>query len=139
MPNYGDPKYWDKRYKEQENSVFDWLEDYASLKSLLIKFLTKSSKILVLGCGNAEFSEHMYDDGFENIDNCDISSVVIEQMRARNAQRTKMHYNVMDVTAMTYPDNHYDIAIDKSTIDALFCGESSFYNVARMTKVGYKI
>jgi len=25
MPNYGDPKYWEKRYEEQgELSTFDW-------------------------------------------------------------------------------------------------------------------
>ena len=35
MPNYGDPKYWDKRYAENEGTVFDWLEDYNSLKSLI--------------------------------------------------------------------------------------------------------
>jgi hypothetical protein len=35
MPNYGDPKYWDKRYTENEGSMFDWLEDYNSLKTLI--------------------------------------------------------------------------------------------------------
>ncbi len=24
MPNYGDPTYWNKRYKEQEGTTFDW-------------------------------------------------------------------------------------------------------------------
>jgi len=135
MPNYGDPKYWDKRYKEQENGTFDWLEDYNSLRSLLKEILKPDSKILVLGCGNAEFSENLYDDGFENIDNCDISPIVIEQMKARNVTRKKMKYEVMDVRKMTYPDGYYDLAVDKSTIDALLCGENSFYNVALMVKV----
>jgi 2-polyprenyl-3-methyl-5-hydroxy-6-metoxy-1,4-benzoquinol methylase len=34
MPNYGDPKYWDKRYAKNEGTMFDWLEDYESLKPL---------------------------------------------------------------------------------------------------------
>ena len=38
------------------------------------------SRILVLGCGNAEFSEDLYDAGFKNQLNIDISSVVINQM-----------------------------------------------------------
>eukprot|EP00826_Nyctotherus_ovalis_P059136 TRINITY_DN8199_c0_g2_i3.p1 TRINITY_DN8199_c0_g2~~TRINITY_DN8199_c0_g2_i3.p1 ORF type:complete len:140 (+),score=31.16 TRINITY_DN8199_c0_g2_i3:181-600(+) len=138
MQNYGDPKYWDKRYKSHEEGMFDWLEDYNSLKSLIRKLVGKHGKTLVLGCGNAEFSEQMYDDGFENIDNCDISSVVIEQMRKRNKMRSKMHYDVMDVRQMTYPDNYYDLAVDKSTIDALLCGERSFYNVAVMLKVLFR-
>lgn len=77
MPNYGDPKYWDKRYTEHVGSTFDWLEDYNSLKAILDEFLKPDSKILVLGCGNACFSEDLYDDGYKNITNIDISSVVI--------------------------------------------------------------
>ena len=40
----------------------------------------------------------------------------------------------MDVTEMKYPNNYFDVAIDKSTIDALLCGDNAFLNVARMTK-----
>lgn len=57
--------------------MFDWLEDYRSLKPLLADLLKPEDKILVLGCGNAEFSEDLYDDGFHNVYNIDISSVVI--------------------------------------------------------------
>jgi hypothetical protein len=53
MPNYGDPKYWDKRYRNNEGTMFDWLEDYTSLKPLLKDIITPESKILILGCGNA--------------------------------------------------------------------------------------
>ena len=52
-----------------------------TLKSLLVQFMNnKDIRILVLGCGNAEFSEDIYDDGYKNIVNVDISSVVIRQM-----------------------------------------------------------
>jgi hypothetical protein len=78
MPQYGDPSYWNKRYTQYAGSTFDWLETYASLKSLLINYLKADSKILILGCGNALFSEEMYDDGFKNQLNVDISSVVID-------------------------------------------------------------
>ena len=40
----------------------------------------------------------------------------------------------MDITKMTYPDEYFDVAIDKSTIDALLCGDNAFINVAKMTK-----
>ena len=45
-----------------------------------------------------------------------------------------MKYEVMDVCNMTYPDGFFDIAIDKSTIDALLCGDNAFLNVAKMMK-----
>jgi ubiquinone/menaquinone biosynthesis C-methylase UbiE len=45
-----------------------------------------------------------------------------------------MVYSVMDVMDLKYEDNYFDAAIDKSTADALFCGDDSFSNIAKMTK-----
>lgn len=53
MPNYGDVQYWEQRYKKQPGKTFDWLEDYETLKELLEKFVLKTDKILMLGCGNS--------------------------------------------------------------------------------------
>ena len=80
MPNYGCPKYWDDRYnKAGQEGAFDWLESYQSLKGILQEFLThKDMKILILGCGNADFSANLYDEGYTNLTNVDISSVVIQ-------------------------------------------------------------
>ena len=61
----------------------------------------------------------MYDDGYEHITNMDISPVVIEDMKERNLDRPNMVWEVMDVMNMEYKDESFDIAIDKSTIDAL--------------------
>ena len=66
MPQYGEHSYWDKRYTQYAGTTFDWLETYSSLKSLLVLYLKPESKILIVGCGNALFSEDMYDDGFKN-------------------------------------------------------------------------
>jgi ubiquinone/menaquinone biosynthesis C-methylase UbiE len=41
---------------------------------------------------------------------------------------------VMDARNTTYPSESFDMAIDKSTLDALLCGDFSFVNVAQMTK-----
>ena len=45
-----------------------------------------------------------------------------------------MTYEVMDVRDLKYKDNTFDLAVDKSTIDALLCGEDAFINVAKMIK-----
>ena len=77
----------------------------------------------------------MYDDGYELIHNADISSVVIKQMRERNQDRVKMTYEVMDCSDMSsIPDNFFDVAIDKSTIDALLCGDNAYLMVAKLTR-----
>ena len=138
MPNYGDPVYWDDRYKKAgTEGAFDWLESYETLKGLLDQFMGSfEMRILVLGCGNAEFSEDLYDAGYHNIVNVDISSVVIEQMNERNNEkRPGMVYQVMDICDMReFESNSFDMAIDKSTIDALLCGDDSFLKVAQMLK-----
>ena len=134
MPNYGEKKYWDDRYsKAGGQASFDWLENYESLKDLLEEFIeSKEAQILILGCGNADFSEDLYDAGYQNIINVDISSVVIEQMKARNREsRPSMEWLVMDITDMShFESNTFDVAIDKSTIDALLCGDDSYVKVA---------
>eukprot|EP00347_Sterkiella_histriomuscorum_P015715 403355957 len=148
MPNYGDPGYWDQRYKEQDGTVFDWLEDYEAIEPLLEDLFVNRDdysesntswraniKILNLGCGNSILSEEMYDKGYHQIYNIDISPVVIEQMAKRNAiQRPELQWEVMDVRDLKYQTHTFDLIIDKSTIDALLCGDNAFMNTALMMK-----
>lgn len=63
MPKYGEPKYWEKRYKDNEGKTFDWLEDYNSLKNIIeqvrskyVKLPKEKVKVLNIGCGNALMS-----------------------------------------------------------------------------------
>ena len=63
----------------------------------------------------------MYQAGYKNIVNMDISPAVIEQMEK---QYPHMEWVTMDATNMTYPDGHFDIAIDKGTLDALVSGKN---------------
>ena len=136
MPNYGDISYWEERYKTSDNSTFDWLENYATLKEIIssLNIPKETGQILNLGCGNSEFSENTYCDGYKNIKNIDISHNVIKAMSERNKDKEGMTYEVMDVRDIKYEDNYFDLAVDKSTIDALLCGEDAFINVAKMIK-----
>ena len=80
-------------------------------------------------------SEDMYDEGYNDITNCDISKVVIESMKKRNlVGRPEMKWDVMDIRKMEYEDNTFDLVIDKSTIDAVMCGEHSEINAAIILK-----
>ena len=57
-------------------------------------------------------------------------------MSERNTEkRPEMEWHVMDITDMSeLADNTFDLAIDKSTIDALLCGDDAFEKVAFMLK-----
>jgi len=136
MRNYGDKKYWEKYYKNIDNTTFDWLLEYPYVKEIIssLKLSKESSKILNVGCGNSEFSENMYDDGYHNIQNIDLSPELIELMKERSQNRPGMIYEVMDVFDMTYKNNFFDLIIDKSTLDAISCSYDHFVNIAKMLK-----
>ena len=136
MPNYGEKKYWVERYESEKGKTFDWLEDYESLKPMIKDLgIKKDDFILNVGCGNSEFSEKMYNDGFKNNYNIDICPNVINFMKERNKEKTNLIYKEMDARNMKdFNDETFDLVIDKSTLDALLCGEDAFVNVALLTK-----
>lgn len=83
----------------------------------------------------------MYDSGWTNLYNIDISQNVIEDMKERNKLKNKMTCTtnlildqVMDVRNLLFSDDYFDYIIDKSTIDVLFCGQNVALNIAIMLK-----
>ncbi|XP_078442200.1 S-adenosyl-L-methionine-dependent methyltransferases superfamily protein [Wolffia australiana] len=120
---YGDEIFWDARYMEEGGATFDWYQRYSALQSIVRKFVPISSRILMAGCGSAAMSEHMVLDGYEEIINIDISSIVIEMMRKKYCNTPGLKYVQMDVRDMSFfPDRSFDCVIDKGTLDSLMCG-----------------
>lgn len=77
----------------------------------------KDARILMLGCGNSQLSEVMYDNGWKNIVNIDYSTACIEQMTARHGEaRPEMKWLEMDVMNLTFGDNQFDMVVDKGEL-----------------------
>lgn len=104
-------------------------------------------QVLVVGCGNSELSEQMYDVGMcEDIVNIDISDAVIRQMQERSgSKRPKMSYLLMDMLQMDFPDAHFQVVLDKGTLDAILTDEEEttlakvdkmFAEISRVLQVG---
>ncbi|XP_042960230.1 EEF1A lysine methyltransferase 4-like isoform X3 [Carya illinoinensis] len=111
--NYGDARYWDARYV-QEGGSFDWYQRYTALRPFVRKYIPTSSRVLMVGCGNAVMSEDMVKDGYEDIMNIDISSVAIDMMRRKYENIPQLKYMQMDVRNMSFfPDESVDSVIDK--------------------------
>jgi 2-polyprenyl-3-methyl-5-hydroxy-6-metoxy-1,4-benzoquinol methylase len=89
---YGKKLYWDERFAQEDN--FEWLVGYKQVASQLSQFLKSSDKILVVGCGNSNFSSDLYDAGYLSIINIDFSQVVIDIMKEKNKDRTQMEWKV---------------------------------------------
>ena len=77
----------------------------------------------MVGCGNSKMSEEMAQDGYQLIDNMDVSPIVLEKMHEMYApNHPGFEFTAMDATKMNYRDNSFDVCIDKGTFDALACG-----------------
>ncbi|XP_057810229.1 uncharacterized protein LOC131024706 isoform X2 [Salvia miltiorrhiza] len=129
---YGEAWYWDNRYA-QDPSTFDWYQKYPSLAPLIRLYIPRHHPILVVGCGNSGFSEGLADDGYSEVINIDISTVVIEAMQRKYSNNPNLKYMVMDVQDMSAFDTRsFAAVIDKGTLDSLLCGLNSKQNAARM-------
>ncbi|KAI3707614.1 hypothetical protein L6452_26240 [Arctium lappa] len=81
----------------------------------------------------AVFSEGMSKDGYTDIVNIDVSSVVIESMQKKYSGSPHLKYIEMDVRDMkAFESGSFDAVIDKGTLDSLLCGHNSKTNAAKM-------
>ena len=73
-----------------------------------------------VGAGNSRLSEEMFDEGYHNITNIDISSTVIKAMTEKYKDKgPSFKYLQMDARAMDFPDGSFDTVIDKATLDSV--------------------
>lgn len=74
----------------------------------------------MVGCGNSELSEQLYDVGYHHLTNIDISETVVSHMNQRNAQRRPdLIFEQVDATQTGYESGSYQAALDKGTLDAM--------------------
>ncbi|KAM7279536.1 hypothetical protein ACFE04_006670 [Oxalis oulophora] len=156
---YGESWYWDNRYAK-ESGPFDWYQKYHALAPLINLYVppmhnknnhnnnstssSTSPQILVVGCGNSEFSENMVDAGYDHVTNIDISSVVIEAMQNKISNRPHLKCILpilfiyredmtMDVRDMSaFQSESFGAVIDKGTLDSILCGSNSRGNATKM-------
>ena len=130
---YASVDYWNERYSNEEE--YDWLGDYELFKNLIHRHVQdKCSKILMVGCGNSQLSEQMFQDGYQNIISTDISEVCIE-----NQQKAFPHltWKVADIKNLKdFEDGTFDIVIKKATLDALLVGEKSQWDPSEEAEEG---
>jgi len=127
----GKLQYWDERYTK-DPEPFDWYQRYSGLKDLIAQYVKKDDTILMAGCGNSRLTEDMFEDGFTDLTNIDISKVVINQMTERYQDKPALTWQMMNIMALDFPDESFDAVVAKATMDAILCGEGSTANVAKM-------
>ncbi|KAI8381569.1 S-adenosyl-L-methionine-dependent methyltransferase [Radiomyces spectabilis] len=127
---YKTKEYWEQRYQQESpDTTFDWFKTHEELKPLFQGCIPhKDASILILGCGNSTLGEDMYRDGYKNITNIDYSGTVIENMKKRCEDMPDMKWLEMDIRALEFENESFDIIIDKGTMDALMCDRGDVWD-----------
>ncbi|OAD58257.1 Methyltransferase-like protein 13, partial [Eufriesea mexicana] len=113
-------EYWNTFFKKRGKKSFEWYGEYPELCNIFLKYIKVKDNVLIVGCGNSTVSMCLYDAGYRNITNIDISHIVIKQMRDINISvRPELVYEHMDATQMKYSDDTFNVIIDKGTLDTL--------------------
>ncbi|NWX87328.1 MET13 protein, partial [Nothoprocta pentlandii] len=145
--DFGSAAYWERFFRQRGQRPFEWYGALPELRAVLRRYVRPRDKVLVVGCGNSELSEQMYDAGLcEDIVNIDVSEAVVRQMQERSASRRPgMSYLLMDALQMDFPDALFQVALDKGTLDAILTDEEEatlakadrmFAEISRVLQVG---
>ena len=141
-PDYGSTGYWEERYAASDGQAFDWYASYENLQQLIQPFLSKSPdfEVLIPGCGSSTLGPCLYDAGYPNVTNIDISPVVINQMTNKYKDREEMEYTVMDARNLEHlPDSCFNLIIDKAMFDSQLCSEQNVKNISAVTKEMFRV
>jgi hypothetical protein len=117
--------YWQKRFASETS--FEWLAPSAAFIGVVAPYLQRlssSSRILHLGSGTSDLHNHLRQKGFSHVTNIDYEPLAIERGQQSERDRfgdIRMKYLVTDATQLDL-DDKYQVAIDKSTADAVSCG-----------------
>jgi SAM-dependent methyltransferase len=119
--------YWHERFRSETS--FEWLATSAAFMEVLLPYLQRrsySARILHVGSGTSDLHNHLRQHGFFNVTNIDYEPLALERGRQLERNRfgdVRMKYLVADATQLEV-DEKYHVVVDKSTADAIACGES---------------
>ncbi|KAJ1087451.1 hypothetical protein NDU88_000622 [Pleurodeles waltl] len=129
---YSSVGFWDGRYRA-DGPPRDWFGGLSSFGGLLEEQLRREDRLLVLGCGDSSLSYDLFQKGYTSITNIDYSPVCIEAMSRRHAHCHGMVWTIMDARALAFPNESFDVVLEKGTLDAMMVEERDPWNVSPQT------
>lgn len=125
---YLDPNYWNDRFTSEDH--YEWLKDYSHFRHLIQQHIKPSSSVLELGCGNSQLSDELYKEGITKLTCIDLSSVAVEKKKKQLLSKGYKDIKVLegDMLNLSFPDESFDVVIEKGTMDVLFADSGDPWN-----------
>ncbi|KAJ8388464.1 hypothetical protein AAFF_G00133400 [Aldrovandia affinis] len=134
---FSSAEYWERFFRRRGDKAFEWYGDYNQLCGVLHKYIKPRDQVLVVGCGNSELSERLYDVGYRQLTNIDISETVVAHMNQRNAERRPgLAFLQADATQTSFESGSFQAALDKGTLDAIAAQEEGALARRMLGEVG---
>jgi hypothetical protein len=115
---------------------FEWLTSAESLKHLFDEHMpptTTTKRALHVGCGSSTVGEYLVEElGYNQVVNIDMDGPTLEKMKQRWQQKhtkddKRLEFCRLDLVQdeIPYPAGHFDVVIDKSTLDCTLCSDEA--------------
>lgn len=148
--NLSTTAWWSHYYSQCHESYRDWyLPNEVVLQEIqtVMKEYDLSPQechVLQSGCGSSELTSLLYNSGYHHIENIDFVPEVIEQMKTLHQHLNGVTYTCMDVRQLTFPNDTFDLIIDKGTFDCVVLDDKldifdSQHSIHRMLSEMYRV
>ena len=129
---YALPSWWENEYRKcNKSDVYEWFtsaDDSGFLDKVISFIPSKNSRIINLGCGISRIQDALFDAGYHDITNVDVSPTCINLMRESDTRGMKWEIvNLME--PFPYEPGTFDFALDKGTLDALIVDRADKWEV----------
>ena len=135
-------EFWKERYASNKH-FFEWYHPYKMIRDVMTQYVQDLSKakLLTVGCGISKLPEDLYNDGFRNIVNIDISEDCVTKMRSHfNEKMPKTFlFLKMDATDMDFTDGVFTHVLDKGLLDSIMSGYRSTENVRKYLSEVFRV
>lgn len=123
MTDFDTVEYWSRRFIKEKS--FEWLITSEQFIARIVPFLETGRTVLNLGSGSSDLHVHLRKLGaiVTNVDFAEAAvqhGTVLEEKEFGNVETT---FLVADATDLPAFPQKFDLVVDKSTADAISCGD----------------
>ena len=114
--------HWENVYAAKSVDQVSWYRAHldTSLKMILRTGVEKDAAIIDVGGGGSTLVDDLLDNGFADVSVLDISKTAIAKSKGRLGNRSQLvNWIEADITAVTLPENHFDVWHDRAVFHFL--------------------